>query len=407
MDVVATPADWPLPDLPVAELGPYGDYVRRDNAAKEALWRAYQDGNPSRTPIHLSMNDRVFVLDPRFNTLGLSYERIVEDPAVMLQAMLCAQYVMRVRYHSFCDLPTGIPERWHVKPAFHNTFDASAFGASLTYPENDVPTTTPLVGDADKHRLLDVDLSKPLECGTAKRGIELTHALRALAAGRTFLDRPIDVLPYTELVCDGPLTVALNLRGPGIYLDLRRDPDYAHALFDRIVTAAARRFHAFLEYWVIPAPDDVWFADDALAMIGVAQYREHVLPYHRKWYDSVDPRRDKRRMMHLCGDATRHFATIAEALGVTCFDTGFPVDHGALRESLGEEIEIIGGVPVPLLQAGPPQEVYAATRAILESGVCAGGRFILREANNLPPGVPWSSLAAMIAAADDAGPPIG
>ena len=399
MDAIEAPRGWPLPPLSPDDCGPYGDFPRLDNAAKDALWHDYHAGRAPRTPILLSMNDRVFVLDPQFNTLGLTYTQIVDDPACMLQAMLCAQHVMRSRYHEFCDLPTGLPELWQVRPMFHNTFDASAFGAALTCPDNDVPTTTPIVGDADKQRLLDVDLTAPLTIGTAARGIEMTHAMRALAEGKTFLDRPIEVLPYAELGCDGPLTVALNLRGPGIFLDLRRDPDFAHALFERIVTAATQRFNAFLDLWDLPAPDEVWFADDALATIGVSQYREHVLPHHRRWYDALDPTHTRKRGMHLCGDATRHFPTIADELGVTAFDTGFPVDHGALRATLGDRIELIGGVPVPLLQSGPPQAVYDAARAILASGVCSGGRFILREANNLPPSVPWPSLAAMAAAA--------
>ncbi|MCS7261165.1 MAG: hypothetical protein NZ765_10350 [Anaerolineae bacterium] len=36
---------------------------------------------------------------------------------------------------------------------------------------------------------------------------------------------------------------------------------------------------------------------------------------------------------------------------------------------------------------------------MLERAVTAGGRFVLREANNLPPGVPEEDLAAMSQAA--------
>ena len=77
------------------------------------------------------------------------------------------------------------------------------------------------------------------------------------------------------------------------------------------------------------------------------------------------------------------------------FDTGFPVDHGALRDVLGDDVEIAGGPEVSLLLGGTPEQVYERTRAILTSGVTRGGRFILRDANNLPPRCPEENLSAM------------
>jgi len=80
---------------------------------------------------------------------------------------------------------------------------------------------------------------------------------------------------------------------------------------------------------------------------------------------------------------------------VTTFDTGFPVDHGGLRRELGPEIELLGGPQVSLLLQGTPEQVFERTRGILRSGVMAGGRFILREGNNLPPLCPPANLEAM------------
>jgi uroporphyrinogen-III decarboxylase len=51
------------------------------------------------------------------------------------------------------------------------------------------------------------------------------------------------------------------------------------------------------------------------------------------------------------------------------------------------------------LRDGSPETVGRETRRILDSGVCEGGRFVLREANNLAPGTPRANLAAMYEAA--------
>ncbi len=72
---------------------------------------------------------------------------------------------------------------------------------------------------------------------------------------------------------------------------------------------------------------------------------------------------------------------------------------------LGQEtdVEIFGGVEGPTLLGGTPQQVYERAREILQSGITEGGRFVLRDANNLPPNVPWANLAAMYKAAFDFG----
>ena len=137
-------------------------------------------------------------------------------------------------------------------------------------------------------------------------------------------------------------------------------------------------------------------AEEQIEMVSteLAQtYEELVLPFHRAWYEMWSV--EGPHSMHLCGDATRHFPTIHEKLHVNHFDTGYPVDHGWLRRTLGKDVEILGGPESFLLLEGTSEQVYSRTREILESGIMEGGRFILREANNLPPNCPEENLAAM------------
>jgi uroporphyrinogen-III decarboxylase len=118
-----------------------------------------------------------------------------------------------------------------------------------------------------------------------------------------------------------------------------------------------------------------------------------VLPVHRKLKAGVTTA--ERIKIHLCGDATHHFKTLKEQLGVYHFETGFPVDFGRLRRELGPEVTIEGGPNVMLLKDGSPAAVGAETNRILDSSICEGGRFILREGNNVAPYTPEENLAAM------------
>jgi uroporphyrinogen-III decarboxylase len=92
-----------------------------------------------------------------------------------------------------------------------------------------------------------------------------------------------------------------------------------------------------------------------------------------------------------------------DELNVQSFDTGFPVDHGWLREELGPDVRIQGGPHVELLRTGTPAQIREETRRILQSGVMEGGKFVLREGNNLAPGTPEENVAAMYAACREFG----
>jgi uroporphyrinogen-III decarboxylase len=58
-------------------------------------------------------------------------------------------------------------------------------------------------------------------------------------------------------------------------------------------------------------------------------------------------------------------------------------------------VELLGGPSVPLLRYGTPEQVREEVVRILRSGVMEGGRFILREGNNLAPGTPLENLWTM------------
>jgi uroporphyrinogen-III decarboxylase len=185
------------------------------------------------------------------------------------------------------------------------------------------------------------------------------------------------------------------------------DPPKTRELFLFITRAAILRNRALLRLAGRPERSlgGCGLADDSIQLIGTDMYRELVMPAHELWYREMSDTTvaSRNRSIHLCGDATRHFPTLVEELGVTAFDTGFPVDHGALRRRLGPAVHLAGGPRVALLRDGTPAQCYDEARRILLSGVMEGGRFSLREGNNLPPGVPLENLQAVYAACLDHG----
>jgi len=74
-----------------------------------------------------------------------------------------------------------------------------------------------------------------------------------------------------------------------------------------------------------------------------------------------------------------------------------------MRELLGKDALIYGGPNIQLLVNGKSEDVYEETKRILTSGILEGGKFILREGNNLAPQTPMENIEAMYKAGRDFG----
>ena len=371
------------------------------NEEKRDVWEAYRAGHPIRVPVLLATNPRIILLDPALNPKGVTFEDYFDGAETMLEIGLRHACHRANVIHRYTDDPVGLPDRWTVHVDRQNVYEAAYFGSPVVHRPGQVPDAIPWLTDDNKRAVFERDITNPLAEGFFRDALDLCHQMQALAADRTFEGRPVDVADYTPTGSDGPLTVAVSLRGQGMLLDLAVDPDYAEELMAFITQAAINRVEALRGYWGRPHLG-VGLADDAVQLIGTRSYQSQVLSHHQRFYAEAELP-GQRRSIHLCGDATRHFGILHRELGVTSFDTGFPVDFGALRRELGPDVEILGGPEVAILLHGTPRQVYDRTCDILRSGIKKGGRFVLREGNNLPPQTPTDNLAAMYAACLDQG----
>ena len=368
---------------------------------KSALWKNYFARSNSRVPMRLNTNPRVVVQNPEWNTEGYTFEDAARDPEVHVQVALRHELYRRTVLGPRSDLPTELPDEWAINFWCYNVYDAAALGAEVVYLPGQLPDTRPFLDEANKRSIFEVPIEDPLELPFIRDGLAFWNEMDRICRDLRFEGRPVRLVPWELIFSDGPLTVACNVRGQDILLELVTDADYAQELLAFLTRAATLRRQAIWKYYGDRLPLANGLADDSCALISPGMYRESILPHHRAWYDAGPA--GSVRSMHLCGDATRHFGAIQSELGVSSFDTGFPVDFAALREELGPDVEFSGGPEVALLLGGTPDQVFERTREILESGVKAGGRFVLQEGNNLPPFVPLENLDAMYRACLDFG----
>jgi len=365
---------------------------------KKSVWDAYHAGRPVRVPVTLGVNARVVLLDPAWNPEGITFREYFSDARVAIDVQLKFLRYKVEFLSQFCDSPGAWPETYEFDVDVQNVYDSVYFGGRLTFHQGQVPDAAPVSADGDKETVFQIDIDHPMDNPFVQNTLERYEALKTAAAKVSFRGIRFGVAPPLWNF-DGPLTVATNLRGSELYVDLSDDPPYVERLLDFLTRGVIIRNRAMHECFGRKAYEGQsgGMADDSIQLISTEMYRRQVLPFHRRYlaeWSAEGP-----HSMHLCGDATRHFPLIRDELGVRTFDTGFPVDHGALRQALGEKIEIFGGPEVMILQGGTADQVYERTRSILTSGIMAGGRFVLREGNNLPPCCPEENLAAMYRAA--------
>jgi hypothetical protein len=371
------------------------DFTQHNEEA-QAVWAAYRAGRPTRVPVTLCTDTRFFVLNDEFNPgEKMSFQDYSEDPLVMMDFQLRAAEWRALHVAPHCDDQAGLPDKFTVTVDMQRYFDAGFFGAELEYRPGQTPDTRPILAGDDKNRLFDRGLPDPLTGGVFAKGHRFYRAMaERVHAGFTYWGRPVELEPSGLLGHDGPLTVATNLRGTELYADFYADPDYVRQLLDFIAEGTIARIRAQRRFFGLPEVADTWsYADDDVQLLSTDMVREFVVPVHRKLKAALTTA--GRIAIHLCGDATRHFKLLRDVLDVYSFDTGFPVDFTWLRQELGPEVEILGGPRVTLLHDGTPEQVAAEVRRILGSGIMQGGRFILREANDLAPGTPLANLAAM------------
>ncbi len=368
------------------------------NEQKKAVWDAYHARQPVRVPLRWSVNPRIILLNPQLNPEQFTFEQYCKDPLILMKVQSRFQEYLATTLNNTCDSSTELPEKWSFGVDNQNTYDGAYFGAPVRFEPDNCPSNVPCMKEDDIDEFMKRDFSRPLENPWIKDRLAFHAELTKAAKDFVHAGRKGVVSPF-NLGFDGPLTIASVLMGEDIFALLGTEPEKAVQFMRKMIEAVLIRNKALCEYfgekWT--KGDSGGMADDSIQLISTSMYEEYILPLHEFWYSSTSNATpsSKKRSVHLCGDVSRHIPVIVKQLGVYSFDTGFPIDHGALRKAIGPEVEISGGPHVALLRNGKPEECFELAKKILQSGIKDGGRFILQEGNNLPPCCPLENLSAV------------
>ena len=182
------------------------------NEEVQQVWDAYLLGDPLRVPVgNFTIGPRIWLLDrrttPRHHLGGVQY-----GPELMFQVLL--QYKYHLHHHVVHDIEMGIPAAgWEVFVEFCNVTEAAWLGCELHYPPQQVSATTPRYAGERKNEIFAHGMPDPF-AGIYATVKEYYEYFLARALDYEFFGKPVKVaLPNTGLGTDGPLTVALDIRG--------------------------------------------------------------------------------------------------------------------------------------------------------------------------------------------------
>ena len=375
------------------------DY-KKHNEEVRRVWKTFEAGEPVRIPMIAGISARYFVLNPRTNPKKISFQEYTENPDLMFEMQ--AEFDREKRFHIMGDHIMGYPEEeggWLVCIDFQNYFEAAWFGCEVKFPKNEVPFAVPLLDEDNREMLFEKGIPDPFE-GINAVGREYYERFLERKKNYVLEGYPVKYIGTPFECTDGPFTLACELLGAGEACTLLyEEPEYMQKLLDYITESVIQRIKAWRKYLGHPEISDTFnFADDSVMLLSKEMYKEFVLPYHRKLLEGVATMKQP-GMVHLCGDSTRHFKTIAQELNINAFDTGYPVKHGELVRELGSDIRIQGGPEVELLRTGTKEQIQQEAKRIIEEVKPYTKKFVLRDANNIAPYTPLENIAALYEAA--------
>ena len=212
----------------------------------------------------------------------------------------------------------------------------------------------------------------------------------------------------------GVFTLATDLRGPDIYLDLYERPDFAHQLLEIVTDKVIGHYRWLASITENPVGRHRWgpklkaikdrrgtgLVDDSAGALSPRLYREFVYPYSMRVVEAVG----RPLSIHIDAPAD-HLLPFYREMGVRSFPGfGWRTSLGKVREYLGGQAALIGNLSPMLLLYGTPNRVYNAAWRVLDTLAPCGG-LVLSEGDNVAPGTPVANMQAMVQAAEDYGVP--
>jgi len=350
-----------------------------------------------RVPVGFCLVPRYFA--PRF---GLRYADFFSDVETQFywQLQFAKYRIEQIPEDATCTSPVV-----YVSPYFDNVIEAHAMGAEVVWPENETLQSRPTIHSVEAMERFEIPAPTS---GLWGRMCEWWGRMHELAAETklTFNGQEghVDVA-LLGISGMGPHMTAVDLVGTDFYWWIVEYPEACHRFLDKITTAMLQA-DAYFRTLDPRRRGGFGIAEDTAAILSADSYREFVLPYDTRLYDTLGAGLRFGRGMHMCGDSTHLHEVLRDETRISSLDLfGYVVSPQVAAANLGGQVALWGNINPMLMLNGTKAEVTAAAQAALEAMAPCGG-LLLGDGANVCPGTPLENLAALTEAAVAYGEPV-
>jgi uroporphyrinogen decarboxylase len=279
-------------------------------------------------------------------------------------------------------------------------FGGWEFGGQIKWPDKDfdqAPTITCYPANSIED-VMNLEIPDVPKAGI----IPLQKEFFDLSLERGSEDKPWDVVVQLE----GTFTMASNIVGTELFTRwVIKKPDMVH----RLMRLASDFEIKMAEYWknIFGTENVLLWGGEPVAsnqMISPKTFEEFNLPYRKEVHEKVLDMGFKTIFMHICGDQNGNLPFWAKMPmgnpGILSF--GHEVDLERAAEFFPRDI-IVGNLDPSIIQTGTTDEIYEASRIIIEKGKKLAGGFMFAPGCELPPMAPVENVRAMTDAINDFG----
>jgi uroporphyrinogen-III decarboxylase len=190
---------------------------------------------------------------------------------------------------------------------------------------------------------------------------------------------------------ESPFCVATDLCGCNVFEWIYEAPDLMHRLLDLITTRMIETELMMRDICGAKKTGRIVLSDDSAQVVSIDDYREFVVPYTGRIYDTFAPGKND-RVMHLCGRHIHLYPALINDLRVEgMWGAGSRNTPEELRDVAGGRVWIVGNLDPMLLCDGPAELIAAETRRLLSALLPCGG-LIVGDGYNVIPETPIRHL---------------
>jgi len=262
--------------------------------------------------------------------------------------------------------------------------EPSALGAKIKFWPNNTPSESPTLPRLeDIQEFCDYEVESDGFMGLTLYRMRM-HRQRILDLG--------EVLPF--ITSRGPMCTAGFVRGTtNLMMDLVENPEWTHKLLDvctRLVIDWLKAQHKAIGNTV----EGMFLLDDIVGFVNEEHYLEFCHPYLKRICDAFP--KDWVKLYHNDAQVEACLDHLPDC-GFNMLNWGKQTDIAEVKARVGDRMCLMGNVsPLEVGVRGTPEEVRAATLAVLEKGGDRG--LILSVGGGTSPGMPKQNILAMLQA---------